>query len=294
LRWYDPIYRVLGEAVPAADMVHIRRFTMPGEPWGLSPIKQAASAIGLSLSAEEYGYRYFREASNPSGVLSTDQHLDEAAIERQQKNWISSHQGRRMPAILTGGLKWSNLSVSPEESQFLSTRSFQRSEIMMMFGVPPHLLGDQEKSTSWGSGISEQNLGFVTHTLRPWTACIESVFSNLLPRGQFIRFDFSAMLRGDIVARYEAYDKALHSAWMSPNEIRAHEELEPIEGGDTYLQPVTLAPLGFIPHSGPGTEGGAPDTPGQTEPKPQKVTPKVPSKTVSGGENSDPVRVLDW
>jgi len=294
LKWYDPIYRVLGEPVPSADMVHIRRFTMPGEPWGLSPIKQAAQAIGMSLSAEEYGYRYFREAANPTGVLSTDQNLDELSIERQQKQWISSHQGRRLPAILTGGLKWQNLSISPEESQFLETRQFQRSEIMMLFGIPPHLLGDQTKSTSWGSGISEQNIGFVTHTLRPWTACIESVVSSLLPRGQFVRFDFSAMLRGDVVARYQAYETALHSAWMSPNEIRAHEELEPIEGGDTYLQPVTMAPLGFIPNSGPGTEGGAPDKP--VSPTPTK-SKKLPSKTVSGGENSDSrngIESINW
>ena len=285
LRWFDPIYRVLGEAVPNDDMLHIRRFTMPGEPWGLSPIKQAAQAIGLSLSAEEFGYRYFREAANPSGLLSTDQNLDEAAVERQQKNWISSHQGRRMPAVLTGGFKWQNLSISPEESQFLDTRAFQRTEIMMLFGVPPHMLGDQTNSTSWGSGIEAQNLGFVTHTLRAWTACIESVVSSCLPRGQFVRFDFTAMLRGDTLARYESYQKALQSAWMSPNEIRALEELEPIEGGDAYLQPVTMAPLGFVPHSGEGTEGGAPDQPAV---KPSPKAGKLPTKTVSGGENDDP------
>lgn len=291
LRWFDPIYRVLGEPVPSEDMVHIRRFTVPGDPWGLSPIKQAASAIGMSLSAEEYGYRYFREAANPSGVLSTDQNLDEASIERQQKNWISSHQGRRMPAILTGGLKWQNISISPEESQFLQTRGFQREEIMMLFGIPPHMLGLQEKNTAWGSGLEQMSQGFVTYTLRAWTSAIESVISSCLPRGQFVRFDFTALLRGDTLARYESYQKALQSAWMSPNEIRAHEELEPIEGGDTYLQPVTMAPLGFIPKTGGGDSGesdsGESDTekapePSKTPPGPSKTTT---AKTISGGES---------
>src|SRR4051812_30949203 len=134
LMWFDPVYRVLGEAIPTEDIVHIRRFTMAGEPQGLSPIRQAAVAIGMGLAAEEYGYRYFKESANPSGVLYTDQDLDDESVRRQQKNWISSHGGRRLPAILTGGFKWETLSISPNESQFLETRKFQRSEISMMYG----------------------------------------------------------------------------------------------------------------------------------------------------------------
>src|SRR5882757_7525903 len=106
LMWFDPIYRILGEQIPSEDMIHIRRFTMAGEPYGLSPVRQAAVAIGLGLAAEEYGYRYFKESANPSGILSTDQDLGDEAITRQQKNWIASHGGRRMPAVLTGGFKW--------------------------------------------------------------------------------------------------------------------------------------------------------------------------------------------
>src|SRR3954470_20487858 len=90
LAWFDPVYRIMGEKVPSEDVLHIRRFTMPGEPWGLSPIRQAAVAIGMGLSAEEYGYRYFKESANPSGTLSTDQDLDETTITRQQKNWIAT------------------------------------------------------------------------------------------------------------------------------------------------------------------------------------------------------------
>lgn len=149
--WFDPIYRVFGEAIPAKDIVHMRRFTMPGEPWGLSPVKQAAVAIGMGLSAEEYGYRYFKESANPSGTLSTEQPMDEGQIKRVQQNWIQSQGGRRLPAILTGGFKWETLQISPEESQFLQTRQFQRSEICLMFGVPPILIGDTKECVVAGT-----------------------------------------------------------------------------------------------------------------------------------------------
>jgi HK97 family phage portal protein len=151
LMWFEPVYRVMGEQVNRADMIHIRRFTMPGEPWGLSPVKQAAVAIGMSLGAEEFGYRYFKESANPSGILFTDQDLDEKAVERQQKNWIASHGGRRLPAVLTNGFQWQNLTISPEESQFLATRQFQRSEICLMYGVPPILIGDTKECVVAGT-----------------------------------------------------------------------------------------------------------------------------------------------
>jgi HK97 family phage portal protein len=281
LLWFDPIYRIMGEPVPREDMVHMRRFTMPGEPWGLSPIKQAAIAIGMGLSAEEYGYRYFKESANPSGVLSTEQPLDEEAIQRVQKNWIQSHGGRRLPAMLTGGFKWQNLSITPEESQFLETREFQRQEICLLFGVPPVLIGDTTHTTAWGTGIQQINLGAIAYTFRPWTSCMESVISSCLPRGQFVRFDFKALMRGDIEGKYNAYKNGIQGTWLTPNEVRADEELDPIDGGDVLLQPANYVPLGT-----PTSLGGA--TGGATGPSPQPGgSPNgFQMPPVGGGENN--------
>jgi len=247
LAWFDPIYRVMGEQVNKNDICHIRRFTMPGEPWGLSPIRQAAVAIGLSLSAEEYGYRWFKESASPSGLLMTDQNLDPESVERQQQNWIASHGGRRLPAVLTGGFKWQNLSISPDESQFLETREFQREDICIMFGVPPVLLGHTKAATAWGTGIEQITQGAVTYSFRSWTSCIESALSDLLPRGQYISTDFDALYRGDIDTRYKAYQTAIQAGWANRNEVRAKEEMEPADGLDTFLQPVNMAPSGFDP-----------------------------------------------
>jgi HK97 family phage portal protein len=273
LMWFDPIYRIMGERVPEEDMVHIRRFTMPGEPWGLSPVRQAAVAIGMGLAAEEYGFRYFKESANPSGLLMTDQDLDETAVTRQQQNWITTHGGRRLPAVLTSGFKWQNLSITPEESQFLATRKFQRSEIAMMYGIPPHMIGDVEKTTSWGTGIEQQNIGAITYTFRAWTSPIESVFSAFLPAQQYVKFDYNALLRGDIKTRYAAYDQAIHSGWLNVNEVRSKEEMEPIgPDGDIYLQPVNYAPLGFMPSS--------------MQARPHPVGPAhLPDNAISGGED---------
>ena len=248
LEWYDPIYRVMGERVPSEDIVHIRRFTLPGEPLGLTPIQQAAASIGMGLAAENYGLRYFKDSANPSSILRTDQTLTDEEIERNQKQWISSHGGRgRYPAILSGGFEWKPISISPNESQFLETRGYQVTDIAMFYGVPPHLIGHTEKSTSWGTGIEQQNIGFNSYSVRGWTSCIESVFSNFLPAGQFVKFDPSALLQGDIKTRYDSYMSARNSGWMSVNEIRQREELPPIKDGDGYIQPMNYAPLGFDP-----------------------------------------------
>lgn len=255
----QPVYRVDGVRVPTADMVHIRRFALPGALTGLSPIGQARQGIGLGLAAERYGARWFGESANPSAVLESDQDMNEDQVKRNQMSWIQSHGGRRYPAVMSGGLRYKQISITPEESQFLETRKFQQSEVAMLFGVPPHMIGLTEKSTSWGTGIEQQSIGFVTYTLRPWLTCIESAVSNLLPRGQFARFNVDALLRGDVKSRYDAYTAARNAGWLNVNEIRELEDRRPINNGDDYLQPLNMGPLGSDPlavKQGSPQEGG--------------------------------------
>lgn len=289
LMWFDPIYRVLGERTPSQDIVHIRRYTMPGDPYGLSPIRQAAVAIGMGLSAEEFGYRYFKDSANPSGVLSTDQDLNEEAVQRVQRNWIASHGGRRLPAVLTNGFDWKTLSISPEESQFLETRQFQRSEICMLYGVPPILIGDTKETTAWGTGVEQITRGAVTYTFSAWTACIESELSALLPRGQFVRFDYDALLRGDAESRFNSHKTAIQSTFKTINEVRAEEEMDPIEGGDVLMMPSSLSQ--FPPKEPEPEPNEAPVAKPPEESKPDQL----PAKPISGGEkptvNGRPVGV---
>lgn len=249
MEWPDPIYRIRGKLVSRADIVHIKRYPIAGCAYGMSPIQKAASTVGLALAAERYGIRYFKDSANPSGVLSTEQDLTEDQVKREMKRWIQLHNNRRLPAVLGGGLKWQTISITPNEAQFLETRGFQRSEIAMWFRVPPHMIGDTEKSTSWGTGIEQQSIGFVTYTLRPWLTCIEQALTAFLPNGQFAKFNIDGLLRGDVKTRWEAYQLGRDSGVYSVNDIRAMEDLPPIDGpeGDLHLQPMNFAPLGYEP-----------------------------------------------
>ncbi|MBO0676800.1 phage portal protein [Mycolicibacterium sp. S2-37] len=245
--WPDPVYRIKGRPVPRQDILHIKRFPIANQAWGMSPIQKMASSIGLSLAAERYGYRYFKDSANPSGILSTETDLTVDQQKRNMKQWILSHQNRRLPAMLTGGLKWQPVSITPEESQFLQTRQFQKSDIAMWFRVPPHMIGDTEKSTSWGTGIEEQTIGFVTYTLRPWLTCFEQWLSMLIPNGQTAKFNIDGLLRGDVKTRWEAYRLGRDSGVYSVNDIREMEDLPPVEDGDGRLQPMNFVPLGTDP-----------------------------------------------
>lgn len=254
VRWPEPVYRIEGERIPNRDMVHVRRYPIAGAVLGMSPIQKAASAVGLALAAERYGLTYFRDSANPSSVLESDLPLNEEQTRRIQQQWVSTHGGRRRPAIMSGGVKWRPIALTPNESQFLETRQFQRSEIAMWFRVPPHMIGDTTKSTSWGTGIEQQSIGFVTYTLRPWLTCIEQVFTALLPRGQFAKFNIDGLLRGDVKARWEAYRLGRDAGVYSVNDIRALEDLPPVDGGEGRIQPMNFVPLGYEPPEDVGPE----------------------------------------
>lgn len=252
-------YRVGNQVIPREDMVHIKRFHLAGKLQGLSPIGVAAQGIGLGLAAERFGARYFLDSATPSSVLETDANLGPEASGNVMKNWIATHGGHRYPAILSGGLKYKTIQINPNEAQFLETRRFQRSDIAMLYGVPPHMISDVEKSTSWGTGIEQQGIGFVVYSLRPWLICIEHAFNRILPRGQFVKFNVDGLLRGDVASRWAAYVAGRNAGALSVNDIRRLEDLPPVEGGDVYLQPMNYVPLGTLPQDYPtGGNGGSP------------------------------------
>ena len=251
--WVEPIYKIDGKATPRNDIVHIKRYPQAGAVVSLSVLEDCAATFDLSVSADRYGLRWFRDSADPSGILSTEADMTPAQVKQNQLQWAAHHQNSRFPAVLGGGMKWQSISITPNESQFLETRQFQRSEIAMLFGVPPHMIGDIEKQTSYGTGVEQQSIGFVVYTLRPWLECIEQVITSLLPRGQYVKFGIDAMLRGDYKARQEGYQIAIQSGYLSVNEVRALEDRQPIPNGDIHLQPMNFAPLGYTPPEEPAS-----------------------------------------
>jgi len=232
---------------------------------GLSPIAQAREALGMSMAAEEYGARFFSNDSRPGGVLEHPGHLSKEAAQRLRESFESYHAGlanKHRVAVLEEGLKWQQIGLDPQDSQFLETRKFQVGEIARLFGVPPHMIGDTEKSTSWGTGIEQQNIGFITYSLRSWIVRWEQeVNKTLITQDErkfyFIEFLVDGLLRGDIKSRYQAYSIARQNGWMNGNEIRELENMNPVEGLDEYLVNGNMIPADQS------------DDPEQEEPEPQ-------------------------
>jgi len=213
----------------------------------LSVVGYARDSMGLTLSAERFGGRFFRNDSRPGGLLRTNGRLSKDAAKRLKTSWEAAHRAgnQHRVAVLEEGLEWQQVGLAPEEAQFLETREFQAEDVCRWFRVPPHMVGLTSKATSWGSGIEQMSIGFVTYTLRPWlTRWIQAVRRDLLlaPLTYFVDFVVEDLLRGDITSRYNAYAIGRQWGWLSVNEIRRYENQNPVSGGDTYLQPLNMSP----------------------------------------------------
>ncbi|MCY7041514.1 phage portal protein [Streptococcus sp. KHUD_013] len=209
---------------------------------GYSPIALAKNAVGMTLACEEYGASFFSNGANPGGVLEHPGILKDPGKVRD--SWNAVYQGTRNAhkvAVLEEGMSYKQIGIPPEEAQFLETRKFQINEIARLFRIPPHMVGDLEKSSF--SNIEQQSLEFVKYTLDPWVVRFEQALkkSLLLPeekKTHFIKFNVDGLLRGDYQSRMNGYAIGRQNGWLSTNDIRKLEELNPIpseEGGDLYL-----------------------------------------------------------
>lgn len=230
-----------GQKLPEGSVLHTMGYRLPGDLTGLSPIKAATQSIGLGVAAETYNAAFFGKGAIASGILSVPEmpvETSQAVVERLREAFEKRHASVRnahKPMVLTGGTKWEQTSVNPEDAQLLESRKFQVSEIARWYRVPPHLISDVERSTSWGTGIEQQSIAFVQHTLTPWTVRLERADSLLVRNPRFVKRNMAALLRGDTTARGRWY-LAGHGRWMTTNEIRALEDMPPIEGGDDLTQ----------------------------------------------------------
>lgn len=229
-----------------ATILHLPAFGYDGV-CGVSPIRVARQGIGLALAAEEYGARLFGSGSLASGILQTDQRLTQEQADALSARWRAKRaglKGAHETIILDSGAKFQQLTIPPEDAQFLQSRSFQISEVARMFGVPPHMLMDTDKSTSWGTGIEQQSIGFVVYTLRPWLTRVEQRLTRLLrPQAVYARFAVEGLLRGDSAQRAAFYKTMTDIGAYSINEVRELEERAPVDGGNVHHIPLNMGPL---------------------------------------------------
>lgn len=229
------VYEIDRKPVDTASIVHIVGLGFPESPTGMSVIAYARNSIGLGLAAEEFGARFFGEGAHMSGIVSVPGDMTPESARQMKEAFTASHgglQNSHTVGILSGGAQWKPISVTPEDAQFLGTRAAQNIDMAMLFGIPPHMLGQTDKTTSWGTGIEQQTLGFLTYTLSDWTGRFEDTFSGMLPKPHAAKFNIDAILRSDAAGRYAVYIAARTAGLLTQNEIRALENYGPIEGGD--------------------------------------------------------------
>ena len=235
--------------LPPSDVLHIPGLGFDGLV-GYSPIAMAKNAIGLAIATEEYGAKFFANGAAPSGVLEHPGTIKDP--QRVREAWQSQFGGSSNSgkvAVLEEGMKYTPISISPEQAQFLETRKFQINEIARIFRVPPHMVGDLEKSSF--SNIEQQSLEFVKYTLDPWVNRWEQALQRALFTSEektvlFCKFNVDGLLRGDYASRMQGYSTARQNGWMSANDIRELENLDRIpaeDGGDLYLINGNMLPL---------------------------------------------------
>ena len=210
---------------------------------GYSPIAMAKNAVGMTIAADKYGASFFANGATPSGVLEYPGVLKDPTKVRD--SWDAAYRGAgkaHKTVVLEEGMKYTPVSITPEESQFLQTRKFQIDESARLYRIPPHMLADLDKSSF--SNIEQQSLEFVKYTLDPWVIRWEQAMELKLltpaqkSAGYFIKLNVDGLLRGDYASRMAGYATARQNGWMSANDIRALEDMNPIpadEGGDLYL-----------------------------------------------------------
>lgn len=232
---------------------------------GASPVRVARQSFGLAMAAESYGAKFFGSGSLMSGILQTEQRLDNDQAEAIKNRWKQKMSGLGTAhdiAVLGSGTSFQPIQMPNDDAQFLESRRFQVDEVARWFGVPPHMLFELSGSTSWGTGIEQQTIGWVVFSLQPtWLSRVEArLTKEATPPGQYAEYTLEGLLRGDSAARAGFYAATVGRPIATVNEARVNENMPPIDGGDVLWAPMNFAPVGADgftdPATGQTTTGG--------------------------------------
>lgn len=213
---------------------------------GKSPLAVAREAVAIGLAAQEFGARFYSNGANAGGVITAPGRLSSEAIQRLKQSWNRANGGlgnSHGTAILEEGMKYDKIGLDPEAAQFLQSRKFQVNEIARIFRLPPSYLADLENSST-RANVEQQAIQFVRDCITPYVRRMEVELNRKLFREDesdyYAYFTVEGLMRGDLKGRYDAYATARQWGWLSVNDIRDLENLNPIEGGDVYLQPLNM------------------------------------------------------
>ena len=241
-------YRINGKLIPTVNIMHIPALAPPGSFIGLNPIEYMRGGWGLASATEHYGGKFFENSANPSGVIEVEGDLSPGETRELVREWRQTHGGignAQYPAVLTGGMTWKQMSINPDDAQFIATRQYQAADIANFFRVPQHLaLGNADRTTSYGVGIESMELQFVTYTIGPWLTRIEDLFTAYTPAAYSARFDLSQRIRGPSLERAQRHTLEINGGWKCADDIAAEENMPPLPNGmgKTYWRPLNFAP----------------------------------------------------
>lgn len=256
------------------DILHVSGLSTDGLR-GLALSDNAMDSIGLALATEQYGSKLFSQGVRLAGVLKAEGKLDDKArdyISRSFRENFGGQKGAHGVPVLEQGMEFQQIGMSADDAQFLETRKFEVSDIARWFGIPPHMVGDVERSTSWGSGIEAQSVQFVQYGLMPWLVLWEQEIERAFISEEDVygRFNVSGLLRADAQARSQVQRTYVEIGVLSPNDVRELEELNPRDGGDVYVTP--RSPNEPAPAGGKGPEG-----PPEPDPEPEDEPEEPPA-----------------
>lgn len=233
-----------GPWLSSYDIFHIQGPTLPGSPTGMSVIRYAREAIGLGLTLEEYGARYFGQGSQAKIVLEIPTNIDETKAKDIVRTFERFHKGKNnwhRPAIVSGGAKLHQISIPPDDAQFLQSREHQAIDIARWFRVPPHRVGIISASTSWGSGLAEENMAMLQHTYRPWITRLQDALTMYAPGGQdlgtIIELETDALVKGTFKELSDIWVGLYEKQVVTKNEARQKLGLSKVDKGDEFFEP---------------------------------------------------------
>ena len=295
--WRDPetfviyytisVNQVRSLVLTEPDILHIKADAPAGFIKGLSPIETHRQTFGLGAAQEEYVARFYKNGASLGGIIEAPAAMAPEATEALAEFFNARHQGlinAHRVGVLTNGATWKPLSITPEQAQLLDSRRFSVEEICRIFAVPPSMVGLLEKTAR--ATAEEDGIRFLKYTLKRWLTHLEQSFSTLLdPDPYYIRFNVDEILRGEMLARYQAYSMGRQWGFLSVNDIHSREDMEPVPaelGGDSYMQPLNMGPLGGVGDP----EAPAPPADANHQPNAQPGSPPMGNPASTKGDQA--------
>lgn len=227
--------------VKQSDMIHITEIRKPGATRGLSRVTELRENLGLASALQSFASRFFGQGATTQGIIEYPGNLTSEQAKDLRNNFDNAHKGFRKAhktGILSGGAKFTKTSTNPDEAQMLESQKFAIEQIARIFRVPPHMIGVTTPGAMSYASVEQNNINFVTHTLRPYVQKLEDAYSRLLPNEAFLKFNVDGLLRGDYTTRVQGYSIGLQAGFYSVNDIRRFEDLRPVDEGDQFRVPL--------------------------------------------------------